>query len=94
MSSGRRLYIRAPGLTREELQDVFSKFGEVQDINALADYSFVQYINVDDATKAQKEMDGQSIGDKRLTIEFARDKRQNRSNETCFTCNRAGHIAR
>ncbi len=73
------------GLNRKirwkELREEFSKFGEVvfarvkldQETNKSKWFGFVEFVNPDDAAKAQKAMDGQEIMGRAVKVDFAKE---------------------
>lgn len=73
------------GLNRKlrwkDLREEFSKFGEVvfarvkldQDTGKSRWFGFVEFVNPEDAAKAQKEMDGQEIMWRAVKVDFAKE---------------------
>lgn len=65
----------------KELREEFSKFGEVafarvkldQETNKSRWFGFVEFVNAEDATKAQKAMDGQEIMGRAVKVDFANE---------------------
>jgi len=73
------------GLNRKlrwkDLREEFSKFGEVafarvkldQETNKSRWFGFVEFVNPEDAAKAQKAMDGQEIMGRAVKVDFAKE---------------------
>ena len=73
------------GLNRKlrwkDLREEFSKFGEVafarvkldQETNKSRGFGFVEFVNPEDAAKAQKAMDGQEIMGRAVKVDFAKE---------------------
>ena len=73
------------GLNRKlrwkDLREEFSKFGEVafarvkldNETNKSRGFGFVEFVNPEDAAKAQKEMDGQEIMGRAVKVDFAKE---------------------
>lgn len=65
----------------KELREEFSKFGEVafarvkldQETNKSRGFGFVEFVNPEDAVKAQKGMDGQEIMGRAVKVDFAKE---------------------
>lgn len=65
----------------KELREEFSKFGEVafarvkldQETNKSRGFGFVEFVNPEDAIKAQKAMDGQEIMGRAVKVDFAKE---------------------
>ncbi len=77
--------------TQEELQEVFSKFGEITNVNLITDrmsgrpkgFAFVEYASEEEAQAAIDGMAGQKIGDREVIVNLARP-RQPRTNRGGF----------
>lgn len=73
------------GLNRKlrwkDLREEFSKFGEVAFARVKLDpethksrgFGFVEFVNPEDAAKAQKEMDGKEIMGRAVKVDFAKE---------------------
>lgn len=68
-------------LRGKELREEFSRFGEVAfarvkldaETNKSRRFGFVEFVNPEDAAKAQKEMDGQEIMGRAVKVDFAKE---------------------
>ncbi|HMS91215.1 MAG TPA: hypothetical protein PKC87_03290 [Candidatus Absconditabacterales bacterium] len=68
-------------LRGKDLREEFSRFGEVafarvkldQETNKSRGFGFVEFVNPEDASKAQKEMDGQEIMGRAVKVDFANE---------------------
>ena len=77
--------------TQEELQEVFSKFGEITNVNLITDrmsgrpkgFGFIKYEREKEAQAAIDGMAGQKIGDREVIVNLARP-RQPRTNRGGF----------
>jgi len=54
---------------REDLEMLFSKFGELVRIDMKKNYAFVQFTNVDDATRARNATNGGKLDQNVITVE-------------------------
>ncbi len=65
----------------KDLREEFSRFGEVafarvkldQETNKSRGFGFVEFVNPEDAAKAQKEMNGQEIMGRVVNVDFAKE---------------------
>lgn len=65
----------------KELREEFSKFWEVafarvkldQETNKSRGFGFVEFVNPEDAAKAQKAMDGQELMGRAVKVDFAKE---------------------
>lgn len=72
--------------TDQELQDLFSQFGEISKISIISDretgrsrgFGFVEMVNDDEGRRAIEELNGKDYGGRALTVNEARP-RENRS---------------
>jgi len=89
----KRLYIKVSNLEDKQIMEVFSKYGEIDNVNPLPDFSFVEFKDVKDAETALRELNGTKLGEHSLLIEFARDKRD-KPTGGCFNCGYDDHWAK
>ncbi|GAB2265595.1 hypothetical protein Dimus_000636 [Dionaea muscipula] len=61
-------------VTKEKLEEEFSKFGKIENIKFLKERSiaFVDYLRQEDALEAVKNLNGRQIGDGHLRVDFVR----------------------
>ncbi len=72
--------------TEDELRDMFSAFGEVQQVRIMTDrdtgksrgFAFVEMTDDDAAAKAVSDLNGRELGGRALTINEARPKPERR----------------
>ncbi|KAK9913355.1 hypothetical protein M0R45_037173 [Rubus argutus] len=71
---GTRLYVgRLSSRTRSrELEDVFSRYGRVRDVDMKRDFAFVEFSDPRDADDARYSLNGRDVDGSRLIVEFAR----------------------
>jgi len=64
-------------VTDEELKELFSKFGEVKEINIIEGrgFGFVELSSPEEATKAKEELDGSEFKGRNLRVNEARPPR-------------------
>lgn len=68
------------GVTDEDLQQLFSQFGDIEEAVVIKDkfsgkskgFGFVTFTNDDDADKAVKEMDGSEFKGRKIAVNEAR----------------------
>ncbi len=73
----------------KDLREEFSKFGEVAFARVKLDketgksrgFGFVEFVNPDDAARAQKEMDGQEIMGRAVKVDFAKENPERMNGE-------------
>ena len=63
-------------VTKGELEDVFQKFGIIEDIvvhhpNPTASYAFIKFFNLNMSTRALRAMTGKTVGSARVTLGYA-----------------------
>jgi len=71
------------GVTSEDLQEEFSKFGEIEEAIVIMDrdtgrskgFGFVSFVNAEDATKAMEEMNEAKIKGRSIIVNRAHPKK-------------------
>ena len=53
-----------------DLEDAFSKFGKVKDVEMKTNHAFIEFDSARDAEEAVEEMDGKTIVDSKITVQF------------------------
>ncbi|PQP97283.1 ribulose-1 5 bisphosphate carboxylase/oxygenase large subunit N-methyltransferase chloroplastic isoform X1 [Prunus yedoensis var. nudiflora] len=106
---GSRLYVgRLSSRTRSrELEDVFSRYGRVRDVDMKRDFAFVEFSDPRDADDARYSLNGRDVDGSRLIVEFARGAPRGPGGSReylgrgpppgsgrCFNCGLDGHWAR
>ncbi|XP_050385214.1 serine/arginine-rich splicing factor RS2Z32-like [Argentina anserina] len=104
-----RLYVgRLSSRTRSrELEDVFSRYGRVRDVDMKRDFAFVEFNDPRDADDARYSLNGRDVDGSRLIVEFARGAPRGPGGSReylgrgpppgsgrCFNCGLDGHWAR
>ena len=72
------------GVSEEELEQVFGKYGEVTSVKIIRDkytdqskgFGFVEMANDDEATKAIEELDGTEVKGREMRVNQARPPRE------------------
>src|SRR5581483_4010288 len=82
----KKLYVGnlAYGVTEQDLRDLFSQAGELQDVMLIVDrdtrrskgFGFVEYVNEADAQKAVQMFNDTEIEGRRLTVNVARPREE------------------
>jgi len=70
------------GVTQEDLQQEFSKFGDIEEAVVITDkfsgkskgFGFVTYKNDEDSEKAKKEMNEQEIKGRKIVVDDKKEK--------------------
>ncbi|XP_021722307.1 serine/arginine-rich splicing factor RS2Z32-like isoform X2 [Chenopodium quinoa] len=110
--SGTRLYVgRLSSRTRShDLEDLFSRYGRVRDVDMKRDYAFVEFSDPRDAEDARYSLNARDVDGCRIIVEFAKGgprgpggSRESRDfgsrgpapgSGRCFNCGIEGHWAR
>jgi len=61
---------------REDLEMLFSKFGDLVRIDMKRNYAFVQFTSIDDATKAKNATNGGKLDQNVITVEYVAQRRK------------------
>ncbi|XP_075661321.1 flowering time control protein FPA [Castanea sativa] len=66
----------SPVVSKEELEEEFLKFGKVEDFKFLRDRNtaFVEYLRLEDASQAMRNMNGKRIGGEQIRVDFLRSQ--------------------
>jgi len=76
---GSKLYVGnlSYSVTNEELEELFSNYGEVREVNIIEGrgFGFVEMSNPSEAEKAKEALDGSELGGRTLKIDEARPQR-------------------
>lgn len=64
----------------EDLEAEFRKFGKIEDFKFFRDRrtACVEFLNLDDATRAMKVMNGKRLGGSHICVDFLRSQSMNR----------------
>lgn len=70
--------------TEKELRDVFSKFGEVEDVKVIRDrrtgkskgFGFVTFGTPESAAKAKEGLNNSTFGDRTIKVDWAKEKEE------------------
>ncbi|XP_057521123.1 serine/arginine-rich splicing factor RS2Z32-like isoform X1 [Amaranthus tricolor] len=107
--SGTRLYVgHLSSRTRtHDLDDIFSRYGRVRDVDMKRDYAFVEFSDPRDAEDARYSLNGRDVGGSRIIVEFAKGTPRGPGglrdfggrgpppgSGRCFNCGIDGHWAR
>ncbi|XP_027339827.1 flowering time control protein FPA-like [Abrus precatorius] len=66
----------SPSITKEELETEFRRFGKIEDFKLFRDRNTacVEFLNLDDATRAVKIMNGKRLGGDQICVDFLRSQ--------------------
>ncbi|KAA3454076.1 serine/arginine-rich splicing factor RS2Z32-like isoform X1 [Gossypium australe] len=107
--SGTRLYVgHLSSRTRSrDLEDMFSRYGRVRDVDMKRDYAFVEFSDPRDAEDARYALNGRDLDGSRMIVEFAKGVPRGSGGSRdypgrgptpgsgrCFNCGIDGHWAR
>ncbi|XWS07867.1 hypothetical protein CRYUN_Cryun41cG0029500 [Craigia yunnanensis] len=107
--SGSRLYVgHLSSRTRSrDLEDMFSRYGRIRDVDMKRDYAFVEFSDPRDADDARYALNGRDLEGSRIIVEFAKGVPRGPSGSRdypgrgptpgsgrCFNCGLDGHWAR
>ncbi|XVE75287.1 hypothetical protein DITRI_Ditri12bG0082800 [Diplodiscus trichospermus] len=106
---GTRLYVgHLSSRTRSrDLEDVFSRYGRIRDVDMKRDYAFVEFSDPRDADDARYALNGRDLDGRRIIVEFAKGVPRGPGGSRdhpgrgptpgagrCFNCGIDGHWAR
>lgn len=71
-----RLYVGklSENVRRQDLTDAFSAYGDIQDILMKDDFAFIEFSNVQAATKALLDMNGAKLCGTKIIVEEAKPR--------------------
>ncbi|XP_052478308.1 serine/arginine-rich splicing factor RS2Z33 isoform X2 [Gossypium raimondii] len=107
--SGTRLYVgHLSSRTRSrDLEDMFSRYGRIRDVDMKRDYAFVEFSDPRDADDARYSLNGRDLDGSRIIVEFAKGvprgpggsrdylgRGPTPGSGRCFNCGIDGHWAR
>eukprot|EP01016_Furgasonia_blochmanni_P032748 TRINITY_DN3379_c0_g1_i2.p4 TRINITY_DN3379_c0_g1~~TRINITY_DN3379_c0_g1_i2.p4 ORF type:complete len:102 (+),score=26.67 TRINITY_DN3379_c0_g1_i2:113-418(+) len=84
-------------VTRDDLKDLFKKFGKIRDVSIKRGYAFIEFDDHHEAEEAIGEMDGRSYEGQKLVVQAAGQKRTPtrgrgpQPDDICYNCNKTGH---
>ncbi|KAG6725863.1 hypothetical protein I3843_02G042500 [Carya illinoinensis] len=66
----------SPTVSKEELEEEFLKFGKIEDFKLLRDRNtaFVEYLRLEDASQAMRNMNGKRLGSDQIRVDFLRSQ--------------------
>ncbi|BFZ07375.1 hypothetical protein BsWGS_10413 [Bradybaena similaris] len=80
---------------KAELEQEFTKFGNIVEFDILKDYGFIHYENESDAKAAVEAMDGYLLNGKNIRVEMSRSKVRQKAGMggkgECYRCGGEGH---
>ncbi|XWS66092.1 hypothetical protein CRYUN_Cryun05aG0170700 [Craigia yunnanensis] len=106
---GTRLYVgHLSSRTRSrDLEDMFSRYGRIRDVDMKRDYAFVEFSDPRDADDARYALNGRDLDGSRIIVEFAKGVPRGQGGSRdhpgrdpapgsgrCFNCGIDGHWAR
>ncbi|KAL6582273.1 hypothetical protein OROMI_006287 [Orobanche minor] len=70
-------------VSKEELEKEFLRYGKIQEFRFLRDRNtaFVDYVGLEEATQALKNMNGKRIGDSQIRVDFLRSQSSRRGSD-------------
>ncbi len=97
--SNTRIFIRNLPLKvkEEDLSNLFSKCGKVEEVILKTNFAFIEYANVQSSLNAIRNFNDYNFRGSKIIVELAKtrnEKLQERENEKCFKCGEFGHFAK
>lgn len=92
---GTRIYVGALSrhVRSRDIEDLFSRYGRVKDIDVKSHYAFVEMRHARDADEAVHRLDGKRVDGRPIIVEFARPGRPRPGElEHCFNCGSNGTL--
>ncbi|ESO10750.1 hypothetical protein HELRODRAFT_167246 [Helobdella robusta] len=83
MNKVKVLYVRnlKSNVTDDQLRAAFEKYGKVERVKKVKDYSFVHFEDRNQALQAMEELQGKKIGDSEMQISLAKPPSENKQKE-------------
>ncbi|XP_021642170.2 flowering time control protein FPA isoform X2 [Hevea brasiliensis] len=71
----------SPAISKEQLEEVFLKFGKIEEFEFHRDRNtaFIEYVKLEDASEAMRNMNGKRIGGDHISVDFVRSQSLRRS---------------
>ncbi|XP_015698985.1 serine/arginine-rich splicing factor RS2Z33-like [Oryza brachyantha] len=92
---------------REDLENLFSRYGRVRHVNLKHDYGFVEFSDPRDANDARRDLNGREFDGSYIIVQFAKGVERGpggsreytargpaNGSDRCFNCGERGHIIR
>ena len=97
--SNTRIFIRNLPLkvNEEDLSNLFSKCGKVEEVILKTNFAFIEYANVQSSLNAIRNFNNYNFKGSKIIVEQAKtrdEKLQEREREKCFKCGEYGHFAK
>lgn len=66
----------SPSVSKEELEEEFHNFGKIEEFKFLRDRNtaFVEYLRLEDASQAMRNMNGKRLGGDQIRVDFLRSQ--------------------
>ena len=89
--SNTRIFIRNLPLkvNEEDLSNLFSKCGKVEEVILKTNFAFIEYANVQSSLNAIRNFNDYNFRGSKIIVELAKTR-----NEKCFKCGEFGHFAK
>ena len=84
-------------VNEEDLSNLFSKCGKVEEVILKTNFAFIEYANVQSSLNAIRNFNDYNFRGSKIIVELAKtrnEKLQERENEKCFKCGEFGHFAK
>lgn len=94
-----RIFIRnlPTKINEEDLNNLFSKCGKIEEIILKTNFAFIQYTNIQSSQNAIRNFNDYNFHGTKIVVEQAKtrnEKMAERMNEKCFKCGDFGHFAK
>ncbi|KAF2322063.1 hypothetical protein GH714_006147 [Hevea brasiliensis] len=73
----------SPAISKEQLEEVFLKFGKIEEFEFHRDRNtaFIEYVKLEDASEAMRNMNGKRIGGDHISVDFVRSQSLRRQSQ-------------